>query len=349
MKKYMLLSKKNLSTLVERFLKEFQVYGPTEKNGIISFDIISDWSELKLDASGVPLLPPKKIFFPPEEVLFTFKISDDNNIEIEDPLDKIKEKKRVLIGIRPCDAHGLTLLDKVFIGKTVDPYYVTRRENTIIICITCNNPTEYCFCNFTKSGPSIKEGFDLLLTDIGEFFFVEIGSERGKDIINSNLDLFQEASENDLARRDQKIREVEEKLSRNQLTSSNELYQKLIRAFNDELWNEYGRRCVACGKCNFTCPTCHCFDVYDVMELTLREGKRVRKWDACHFLSFTRVAGGEIFRKERTSRVKQRIYDKYCYPVDEFGSIFCVGCGRCIHVCTAGIDIREILKKVLGM
>jgi len=303
MEKYMLLSKKNLGVLVERFLKEFQVYGPTEKNGIIAFEKISNWSELRLDVAG----------------------------------------------IRPCDVHGLTLLDKVFISEIVDPYYVTRRENTIIICITCNNPTEYCFCNFTKSGPSIKEGFDLLLTDIGQFFLVEIGSEKGNDIINSNSDLFQEATENDLVKRDQKIREVEEKLSRNQLTGANELYQKLIRVFNDELWNEYGRKCVACGKCNFTCPTCHCFDVYDVMELTLKEGNRVRKWDACHFLSFTRVAGGEIFRKERTSRVKQRIYDKYCYPVDEFGSVFCVGCGRCIHVCTAGIDIREILKKVLGM
>ena len=169
MEKYMVLSKKKLGVLVERFLKEFQVYGPTEKNGIIAFEKISDWSELRLDVAGVPLLPPKKIFFPPEEVLFTFKIRNNNDVEIGDPLDKIKEEKRVLIGIRPCDVHGLTLLDKVFISEIVDPYYVTRRKNTIIICITCNNPTEYCFCNFTKSGPSIKEGFDVRLTDNGRF------------------------------------------------------------------------------------------------------------------------------------------------------------------------------------
>jgi len=345
----MLLPKENLNILVKRFLEKFQVYGPAEKNGTLRFDIISAPSELRLDVDGVPLLPPKKIFFPPEEILFTFKINNDDNISIEDPLSEVKAEKRILFGIRPCDVYGLILLDKVFLGKTIDPYYATRRENTIIICITCNNPTEYCFCNFTKSGPLVKNGFDLLFTDIGQSFFVEIGSEKGRNIVNLNLDLFQKASENDIAKRDQKIRELEEKLSENQLTSSDEVYKKLVDIFDNELWNEYGRKCVACGKCNFACPTCHCFDVYDTLELTFKEGKRVRKWDACHFLSFTRVAGGEIFRKERTSRVKQRIYDKYCYPVDEFGAIFCVGCGRCIQVCTAEIDIREILKKVLGM
>ncbi len=349
MDEYALLPKKNFDELVKRFTNSFQIYGPTEKDGKFSFDIISDPSELRLDISGVPILPPKKILFPPEEVLFTYEIISNDNVKINDPLDEIKKKKQVFIGIRPCDVQGLILLDKVLMDKTPDPYYVTRRENTIIICITCDNPAEYCFCNFTRSGPLIKKGFDLLLTDIEYAYFVEIGSKTGENIVNSNLDLFQKASKEDLTKRNRKIHEIEEKMSKIRSANLDELYQKITSIFDSSLWDEYGKRCLACGKCNFTCPTCRCFDVYDELDLTLKKGKRTRKWDSCHFLSFTQVAGGEIFRKERTSRVKQRIYDKYCYPVDEFGSIFCVGCGRCIQVCPAEIDVREILKKIIGM
>ena len=32
---------------------------------------------------------------------------------------------------------------------------------------------------------------------------------------------------------------------------------------NDEMWEEYAKRCIACGRCNFSCPTCSCFTTVD--------------------------------------------------------------------------------------
>jgi ferredoxin len=37
---------------------------------------------------------------------------------------------------------------------------------------------------------------------------------------------------------------------------------------------------------------------------------------------------------------------KFKYYVDRFGSIACVGCGRCIEVCPVGVDLTEILQKI---
>ena len=243
----------------------------------------------------------------------------------------------------------MKILDKVFIGEFRDPYYEARRRNTIIIGLTCDKPEEYCFCAYTGSGPSLQDGFDLLLTNLGDRYLVEIGSKRGERLVKYNIDLFKEASRSDLEEKEKIVSEVESKIRERPLPDLRKLHDLLVKNFNAKLWEEYGERCLACGKCNFVCPTCRCFDIYDDPNFDLKSGKRVRVWDSCHFLSFTRVAGGLVFRKERLSRIKQRIYHKYCYSVDEIGSISCTGCGRCIESCPAGIDIREIVKEVVKL
>jgi Fe-S oxidoreductase len=118
--------------------------------------------------------------------------------------------------------------------------------------------------------------------------------------------------------------------------------------FEDELWKEYAEKCVLCGACNFVCPTCHCFTIKDDTNLRGTEGKRIRRWDSCHFKNFALIAGGLNFRGERNSRVKNRLYDKLCYSPQKYGVYSCVGCGRCIRSCPAKIDIREIAKKIRG-
>jgi sulfhydrogenase subunit beta (sulfur reductase) len=37
---------------------------------------------------------------------------------------------------------------------------------------------------------------------------------------------------------------------------------------------------------------------------------------------------------------------KFRYFVENYGEAGCVGCGRCIRGCPAGIDIREVLERV---
>ena len=104
--------------------------------------------------------------------------------------------------------------------------------------------------------------------------------------------------------------------------------------------------CLSCQRCTTLCPTCMCFNIYDETRLDLRHGVRKRSWDSCHSLDFTRVAGGHVFRPDRTARFKHRVYHKITYYPEVFGSPMCTGCGRCIEQCPAQIDFVKIINDM---
>ncbi len=346
----MVISKEGFDSLLARLINDYQVIAPVKQEEQVLLRNVSDPADIYLEFKGVPLSSPKRFLFPEKEILFTYETTDSKEeVVIYDKYEELKNVSHILIGIRPCDIKALLILDKVLMGEYHDPYYAVRRRNAVIIGLTCNEPAETCFCTFTDSGPDAEEGFDLLLTDLDDVFFVKIGSKRGERLIKLNLDLFRRPSEEDYKERYKVLKNVREKINQQKLPNLLNLYEPMVKLFNNEIWDKYGKSCVACGKCNFICPTCRCFNIYDDPNLDAKSGKRVRAWDSCHFLSFTQVAGGVIFRKERPSRVKQRIYHKYCYSIDEIGLISCVGCGRCIDVCSANIDIREALAEVAGI
>ena len=96
------------------------------------------------------------------------------------------------------------------------------------------------------------------------------------------------------------------------------------------------------------CPTCHCFDVTDGVDLGSGAGSRARNWDSCLFSTHAAVAGGDNFRKTGPSRIKFRFYHKQRGFVAEYGRPSCVGCGRCITSCPVKIDIIEVLQRLRG-
>ena len=105
-------------------------------------------------------------------------------------------------------------------------------------------------------------------------------------------------------------------------------------------------KCVSCGNCTAVCPTCYCFDIYDDVELDMSGGERKRTWDSCQLEEFAVVAGGENFRKERSSRQRHRYYRKFNYSVEKYNKYFCTGCGRCSRACMAGIELKETLNSL---
>jgi len=116
-------------------------------------------------------------------------------------------------------------------------------------------------------------------------------------------------------------------------------------AHDSPVWQEYADKCFGCGSCNLVCPTCRCYDVIDYVNLDIKSGERIRRWDSCMLRKHGLVAGGLNFRPTRVERLRNRFN---CKSSLREGTLNCVGCGRCTVYCPAEISLVEVLQKVRG-
>lgn len=114
-----------------------------------------------------------------------------------------------------------------------------------------------------------------------------------------------------------------------------------------EIWEELGQKCLGCGICTYVCPLCHCFSIEDRAGLD-DKCSRCRKWDACTLPNFAKISGGHSFRPTLKERYYNWFYHKFVRAYKEYGKSQCVGCGACKRNCPAGIDIKEVLEKIIN-
>jgi ferredoxin len=327
---YKVIAKQNFASLVNNLAREVDVVGVKRKDGKYDFGNITSSDELCLDYD-VTVMSPKKYFLPPQETLLKFKLGAE--IEVEPVLKAIP---LVIIGIHPYDIKAIELLDKAFTITNPDPNYISRRQNTTIIGVDCLNPSPNAFCP-SMGTATTETGFDLLLTNIGnDEYVVAIGSTKGEELLNKYAQT-RDANEEDLAKRKAA---QEAAIAKYQLSLNlpwEELPTLLDKSYDSPYWQTKGESCLSCGSCVMVCPTCFCFDVQDDVELNLTEGERFRRWDGCMLLDFAAVAGGGNFRKDKSARLRHRIYRKGKYIHERYGQMGCVGCGRCATACLASI------------
>lgn len=313
-----------------------EVHAPVQVEGGFAFRRLNRWSEARLDYQRT-LLPPKKYFLPPEETLLRYRHPAGY-----EPCTDDLDRRLVLFGLHPCDIYALNLLDRVFGPPFADPYYMTRRRNIAIIGIDCM-PDEHCFCSSMRAD-FVDRGFDLFLSDIGEDYFTLVGSARGDDMVLAAGPLFSPVSPVDV---DQYKRRSAAKRRAFRLdVEIRDLPEIFEMEYESGIWQELGERCLACGSCSMVCPSCYCFDVRDQVVLGSPDGVRVRRWDSCLFLAHARIAGGENFRRSRAARIKMRYYHKQRGFVAQHGRPSCVGCGRCLAACPAGIAITDVIARL---
>ncbi|SFR06633.1 4Fe-4S dicluster domain-containing protein [Desulfoscipio geothermicus] len=332
----MIVSKKDIPNFLDKLISEYQVFAPVKEETYTLFKQICSGADAALDA-GNTKLPAKEIFFPQSEKLFSYNVSEEG-ARLEAPVD---DQKKVIFGVRPCDAKSLTLLDNVFNNdKYQDPYYLTRRNNTIMIGIGCNSPASTCFCTSVNGGPFDTKGLDLLLVDTGDAYVVEVVSDKGREIAEKAG--FAAAAD---ANKDAAAKVKQDAVVTCQVNIDG-LKAKLDVNFYDSIWEKIHEKCLGCGACTYLCPTCHCFDIVD--EATDCNGCRVRNWDSCAFPLFTLHGSGHNPRTSNKERYRNRIMHKFKYFVDNFNEIACVGCGRCIKNCPVNMDIRVVLEDIRG-
>jgi sulfhydrogenase subunit beta (sulfur reductase) len=322
--------------LVAEWAKNAAVYAPVRVKDWTEFRRISSLAEADLTQVNTKL-SARGLLFPQCETMFRFETSRPDKAEETD-----QPETQVILGLRPCDAAGIAVLDKFFSGQgETDTYYQRRRDRTTLVGISCSAPADTCFCSAVGGSPTGTRGLDLILTDLGDKFTAEPLSDKGAALVKD----MPEASAPDLAKKAELAGKAAAVITEH--IDTKELKRFLDTADSSPLWEELSLPCVNCGACTFVCPTCHCFDITD--ETRKGKGARIRVWDTCQSCQYSQHASGHNPRQTHASRFRNRTMDKFKYTVDMIGEVSCVGCGRCIRECPAGIDIRETAEKLIAV
>lgn len=326
-----LITKDDFSSFVNALIKNEPrtVVGVKAKGSKFVFNTLNTADELRLDYD-VTILPPKKYFLPSTETLSKYDLSDKFSVQAVNEVTPL-----IIIGIHPYDLIALKQIDTVFKDSNPDYNYIRKREESILIGVNMQTISSYAFAG-SMGAATTEQGFDLMLTALGDKYAVEIGSEKGKALIEEYAEVSDAG--NDAMAEVQRIKAgVASKFEKQINFSPEELPELLEENYDNELWSLNAQTCLSCASCNLVCPTCYCFDVQDITELNLKNGERIRTWDGCMLDDFARVATGENFREDKAARYRHRFMRKGKYLYDKFGFIACVGCGRCTSSCLPDI------------
>lgn len=340
----MVVSKSDFKDFVNELISgdPREVVGVQSKGEKFVFDTLENAEDLRLEYD-VTILPPKKYFMPQRDAILKYQ-KTDGDFSIE-PMVEIEP--RVIIGVHPYDLIAIEQLDKVFSSTYEDEYYLDKREECVLIGVNMQNVSDWSFAA-SMGTATTDSGYDLMLTELGGDYAVEIGSEKGSDLLEDVLT--RNATSEEVAQ----VKKIKENLSnkfKKELNFDPEELPTVLEENYDnmEFWEENSEDCYSCGSCNLVCPTCYCFDVKDLNEIDMESGKRVRQWDGCLLEEFALVAAGENFREDRAERYRHRYMRKGKFIYEKYGDIACVGCGRCGSHCIPDIaDPSRIFNNLKG-
>ena len=324
------ISTTNLNRLLNILLKDYTVYIPEKKNDNLNYVLYaSDDDGHTIDE--VRATEPLKAFF------FKAKERVAENYKSNAPQAAIKPI--CIVGAKACDLKGFKVQDYVFLTDEFnDPFYAKLRSENLIIAADCSSVLDTCFCMALGIKPYPEENFDLNLSHLDNGFLVEIGSDRGEQIVKTNEKLFSPASA-ELQKQKQQIRNrvqkaVQSNIRQNKIPKENSLKGRVKKNSSAKFWNQDAKTCVECGACNTICPTCHCFLLAD--QGNKKKMARLRLWDSCLIKDFARVAGGANPRPELWMRLRNRFEKKFDFFPQVLGINACTGCGRASVLDTLG-------------
>ncbi|GBD01536.1 Anaerobic sulfite reductase subunit A [bacterium HR18] len=282
----------------------------------------------------------KQFLFPPRLRLWqAHRNGTGGHFEIHEA--PLPETPYAFIGVRACELAAIRIQDRIFLeGPYVDPYYQALRERLFVLAVNCTEPAGTCFCASMGTGPEARAGFDLSLTEVltenRHYFVVTVGSEAGQAVLADVPHRLATADE--IAAANALLAEAATRMGR-QLDCQH-LKERLYASYEHPHWDAVAQRCLSCANCTMVCPTCFCHTVEEVTDLTGQTAERVRQWDSCFSVEFSYIHGGSV-RQSTRARYRQWLMHKLATWVDQFGTMGCVGCGRCITWCPVGIDLTE--------
>ncbi len=332
------LSNANFSELVKKLLAEARVIAPVEFNGRNILEEIREDSISNINLSGYRTVESFKSYI--------FKLIEQVSSYFGTDISP-KPPKYVFLGARGCDTSSIEVLDNVYLeGPLKDTFYEANRKNITIISADCADCGKTCFCTMVNGKPYAIKMFDLNFSPMPNGFLVEVGSDRGREIVDKNPGLFTDAEAGMGKEKVVNRQKVLDRLA--EINAGFKLKLELCeihkRNIENKYWKVLTKDCVECSACNFICPTCTCFVLLD--HKTTEGGKRDKVWDACLKSGYAKVAGGANARGKLYERLQNRYQCKFDYSYDRQGRYTCVGCGRCIDGCAGNIDMRKIFVEL---
>ncbi|MBN1903251.1 4Fe-4S dicluster domain-containing protein [Candidatus Sumerlaeota bacterium] len=317
-------------TEIEQFLKsvepEFDLRVPIRlHDGTRSLGGLNE-GPLSLMGGKIPL-KPTSVFFPQTERVFTRE--SDGEIKMEKP----GEKPILVVGYTAEDADCLEFIDKFFSENFRDDLYFQKRDGSVIMVVS------------GKCGPD--GGFlkiaggkcDLELICDGERFIAQAYTEKGRQL-EKKMKASKEVGDID------SLKKMSDELPDDDLKTIQKASELILaEKVPDAFWVEIGDRCIACTSCNYACPTCTCFEVYDRVHdgTTVRE----RMWDSCQLDGFMREASGHNPMGTEDIRTRRRIHHKLAADVTRWGHLTCYLCGRCDDACPTNIGIKSVSRMIV--
>ena len=320
------LSKTEGERMLAGWLEKYQVFAPKLMKGegcfsdtdIVRYGKVSSLDEIVWDRKSDYSF--KEVLLAINETLFYF--TEDQTTVPKGP------EKDILIFLRACDLNAVKRLDEIYLKNGFEDFYYARvRERAKFILMGCETTCASGFC--VSMGTNQAENYDAYVKVSEDAVLLDAKCKE----LTENIDgAVCEVTPDHVTENAEKVT-----LPKN---LSNE-------SFTKEIWQEYGDRCIGCGRCNFVCPTCTCFTMQDIFyKDNPKVGERRRVWASCQVDGYTQIAGGHEFRKSQAERVRFKVMHKIYDYEKRFGYPMCVGCGRCDDVCPEYISYSNLINRL---
>jgi len=265
----------------------------------------------------------KEALTPPSQTMFYF--TESQMTEPEFP------EKPALIFLRSCDLHAVRRLDQMYLRSgSPDYYYARLRENARFVLMGCRECFDSCFC--ADMGTNISDNYDLSIEPSGGSYLLDCRVPEWDALLAAQAEKTAEVVPSHVTQ------------TRTRVSIPADLD---ISVMKSSIWDEYSKRCINCGRCNFSCPTCTCFTVQDLFYSdNAKTGERRRVMASCMVDGFTDMAGGGSYRKDNGQRMRFKVLHKVLDFRQRSGFQMCVGCGRCDDVCPEYISFSHLINRL---
>jgi len=326
------LHETRLPRVLERWQETAEVRMPHRgRDGEATLDVLGPGTAPELDFRNFVLPPGSRALLRDGAVLPTGTHAPDDG-----PV--------VVVGIRPCDATAIRLLDgRRSCVEPVGPAPGPRRSRLLLVSLACTRPHMTCFCLSVGGAPDDERGADVAMVPAGEELVLSAHTTGGQRLLEAAADLLEPARPETTERAEELLWAAEERIAPVRLRGLGEV---LAGPIDPAVWRELGETCRGCAVCTLLCPV----SAGGEREAPTSGGSRGSGRSTAGRDRWEAEAGTAVRPawQRRAAWWEDRVRSLFGAAAEAGGGYLCVGCGRCVRHCPMSLDLRAVLRRLRG-